>query len=74
MLNNTNEWSHTRGNAVVPSRWQATARTFNPLHGNHGDVETDAHPATTGPTFMPENVKSGPARNQIPTGPATRPS
>ncbi len=24
MLNNTNEWSHTRGNAVVPSRWQAT--------------------------------------------------
>lgn len=24
MLNNTNEWSHTRGKAVVPSRWQAT--------------------------------------------------
>ena len=24
MLTNTNEWSHTRGNAVVPSRWQAT--------------------------------------------------
>ncbi|MFQ4149734.1 hypothetical protein AAGW05_13730 [Arthrobacter sp. LAPM80] len=25
VLNNTNEWSHTRGNAVVPSRWQATS-------------------------------------------------
>ena len=24
MLNNTYTWSHTRGNAVVPSRWQAT--------------------------------------------------
>ncbi len=23
MLNNTIEWSHTRGNAVAPSRWQA---------------------------------------------------
>jgi hypothetical protein len=28
MLNNTNEWSHTRGNAVVPSRWQATDLTI----------------------------------------------
>lgn len=24
MLNNTSRWSHTRGNTVVPYRWQAT--------------------------------------------------
>lgn len=24
MLTNTHGWSHTRGNAVVPSHWQAT--------------------------------------------------
>lgn len=24
MLTNTHRWSHTPGNAVVPSRWQAT--------------------------------------------------
>jgi len=30
MLNNTNEWSHTRGKAVVPSRWQATRVTSLP--------------------------------------------
>jgi len=24
MLSNTSRWSHTRGNTVVPSRWQAT--------------------------------------------------
>ena len=26
MLDNTSKWSHPRGNTVVPSRWQATAR------------------------------------------------
>jgi hypothetical protein len=26
MLTNTHRWSHTRGNAVVPYRWQATSR------------------------------------------------
>ena len=26
MLSNTSRWSHARGNEVVPSRWQATAR------------------------------------------------
>lgn len=26
MLNDTSRWSHTRGNTVVPSRWQATAQ------------------------------------------------
>jgi len=25
MLNNTSKWSHTRGNTVVPSRWQVTS-------------------------------------------------
>ena len=24
MLTHTSRWSHARGNAVVPSRWQAT--------------------------------------------------
>jgi len=26
MLTDTSRWSHARGNAVVPSRWQATRR------------------------------------------------
>ncbi len=27
MLTDTPKWSHTRGNKVVPSRWQATTAT-----------------------------------------------
>ena len=30
MLDNTSRWSHARGNAVVPSCWQAT-RTFDDI-------------------------------------------
>jgi hypothetical protein len=29
MLTNTHRWSHTRGNTVVPYRWQATNRSRN---------------------------------------------
>lgn len=31
MLTNTSRWSHTRGNKVVPSRWQATAASLRRL-------------------------------------------
>lgn len=28
MLKTTNKWSHTRGNTVVPYRWQVTLEMF----------------------------------------------
>ncbi len=56
MLNNTNEWSHTRGNAVVPPRWQATSS--KQPGGTHADSatsrttesETCSQPAATAHT------------------------
>jgi hypothetical protein len=32
MLNSTYTWSHARGNAVVPSRWQATFAYRTAVH------------------------------------------
>ena len=29
MLTDTSRWSHTRGNEMVPSRWQATLNLWN---------------------------------------------
>lgn len=31
MLTNTHRWSHTRGNTVVPYRWQATLVNPRPV-------------------------------------------
>ena len=52
MLDNTLMWSHTRGNTVVPSRWQATPRD---------PCSRAAEP----PTMSPRSTEGAPMRKRI---------
>ena len=43
MLDNTSKWSHTRGNTVVPSRWQATHLAAGPTDRDRRRAKVAEH-------------------------------
>ncbi len=62
MLTDTSRWSNARGNAVVPSRWQATPDTPQKFMPAGLTVAQAGHSAASGAAHTP--------RKFIPAGPS----